>query len=316
MMNYTQALEQIQQLKIGNSFSDMEGLCEEIGIDNVIFIPKDYEYDLISAYVEAILKEHKFHVGRYTEYALNSPLGRILFDKKAISQKDFAKYTENVIDEGIYVEELYIKVALLYFKDKNLDFVILPSDKEKDFEKIEEKFRERVITELDKTSGDVAVELLRDKQVDLKANLIEKAINKCNKDGKFELLKKRPYYIADGADDEKSVRILMGKLQYYYPENNYIFIVGTCKKNYERLVRESALMASHIITVTPPENLSAIQAMELAKEYLKLNPNITNASGMEEALEIAGILADKETVVVAFGSHLIIEKFRQQIKKK
>ena len=87
------------------------------------------------------------------------------------------------------------------------------------------------------------------------------------------------------------------------------------KDGYEEIVKESALMAQQIITVTPFECRDALPALELAGEFGKLNPNITSASSMEEAIEIASILADKETVVVSFGTTAILSRCRDVVMK-
>ena len=105
----------------------------------------------------------------------------------------------------------------------------------------------------------------------------------------------------------------MAKLQYAYPNNPYIFIVGTMQEDYEGVVRESAMMAGQIITVTPPEQANALPSIDLAQEFGKLNPNITNVSSLEEAIEIATILADKETVIVAFGTTAILERYKNVV---
>ena len=149
----------------------------------------------------------------------------------------------------------------------------------------------------------------------LNEKLVEKALTKCKCEGHFELLKKKPYFLADGADDGESVKRLMANLQYHYPNNPYIFIVGTMKEGYEEVVKESARMARQIITVTPFECQKALNSLDLAEEFGKLNPNITNASSIEEAIEIATILADKDTVVVAFGTTAILAGYRDTVLK-
>ena len=129
------------------------------------------------------------------------------------------------------------------------------------------------------------------------------------------MLSKKPYFLADGAEDGSSVKLLMAKLQYEYPDNPYIFIVGALQDKYEEIVKESALMPQHIIAVTPQEQANALPAIELAQEYGKLNPNITTASSLEEAVEIAKLLAHKNTVIVAFGTTTILERYRNIVSK-
>ena len=318
MMNYTQVLEQTEQLKIGKKLPDTMKLCERIDCNKIIYIPESYECDAIGELIEAILKEHKYNVGRVTTYALKNPLGQILYNKKPISQKDFAKYGEKLLTQNDTLftkEEFLLRLALDYFKDKNADFLILPCDTGCEAEFLAEKLDTCAVSEKEKVCREFATTLILQKNIVLQEKTVERACQNCKYEGRFEILKKKPFYIADGADDEKSTKLLMAKLQYHYPNNPYIFIVGMAKDSYETVVKECALAAQQIITITPPEAPNAIPGIELAQEFSKLNPNITNASSIEEAVEIASILADKDTVIVAFGTTVFLERYRQLLLK-
>ena len=61
-------------------------------------------------------------------------------------------------------------------------------------------------------------------------------------------------------------------------------------------------MAEHIITVMPPENPRALPAYELAKVASMYHSKVTSADSVEEAVEVAELLAGKEDVIIAFGS--------------
>ena len=318
MMNYTQVLEQTEQLKIGKKLPDTMKLCEKNDCNKIIYIPESYECDAIGELIEAILKEHKYNVGRFTTYALKNPLGQILYNKKPISQKDFAKYGEKLLtpnDTLFTKEELLLKLALDYFKDENADFLVLPCDTGCEAELFAEKLDSCAVSEKEKVCKELATTLILQKNIVLQEKTVERACQKCKYEGRFEILKKKPFYIADGADDEKSTKLLMAKLQYHYPNNPYIFIVGMAKDSYETVVKECALAAQQIITITPPEAPNAIPGIELAQEFSKLNPNITNASSIEEAVEIASILAEKDTVIAAFGTTVFLERYRQLLLK-
>lgn len=315
MMNYAQVLEQIEQLKIGKKVG-----FEEVPFAKVLYIPKGFAYDFVGEYAEAILKEHKFSVGRLTAFAIKRPLGHILYNGKSISQKDFAKYGEIILERmsdkvDITQMEVVQEMAFELFDDKNVDFVILPCDEKANFEEYRESYLSTSVALQNEIKKEIAISFLEREGVILNEKLVEKALTKYNGEGKFELLKKKPYFLADGACEAESVKLLMARLQYYYPNNPYFFIVGTMKDGYEEIVKESALMAQQIITVTPFECRDALPALELAGEFGKLNPNITSASSIEEAIEIASILADKETVVVSFGTTAILSGYRAVVTK-
>ena len=60
--------------------------------------------------------------------------------------------------------------------------------------------------------------------------------------------------------------------------------------------------ADQIITITPPENPRALPAYELAQEIVKTHPSVTAAGSLEEAVEMARLLAGEDDVILAFGS--------------
>ena len=310
MMNYAQVLEQIEQLKIGKMN------LKDFTYKRILYIPEGYSYDFVGEYVETILKEHKFSVGRVTSFAMKSPVGHILFNGKTISQKDFAKYGEIVLARCITKMEVIQSIAYEMFVDKDVDILILPCDEKADFEEYKEIYMSTPVAQQEDKAKEIVVAFLEKVGIELKEKLIQKALGKCKGEGRFELLKKKPYFILDGACDASSVKLLMAKLQNTYPNNPYIFIVGAMKDGYEEIVKESALMAQQIITVTPFECRDALPAIQLAEEFKKLNPNITSVSSMEEAIEIASILAAKDTVVVCFGTTAILSGCRDVVMKE
>ncbi len=313
MMNYAQITEQIEQLKIGKKAIDVEKILkkfsethENIKKVKVLYIPDAYERDSVGEYLEAILKEYNFSVGRFTSFAIKRPCGHILLNGKSISQKEFARMGEMVLgySEKYTQMEFVLLTALHYFSEKKCDYIILPVSYD-NMGEVEQP------THNENQNMDMAVQILEQQGVELTEKRVSKAIQKCKCEGRFEILKSKPYFIADGADNEVAVKILMAKLQYHFPDNPYIFIVGCLQGEYQGIVRTSASLAQQIITITPPEIQNALPGIELAEEFSKLNPNITNASSIEEAVEIAGIFAEKTAVVVAFGTTAIIDKYKK-----
>lgn len=318
MMNYAQVTEQMEQLKLGKIKLDTEQILEKFfkirddeKFPEIIYIPSTYEKDSIGEYLEAILREHKFTVGRFTSFAIKRPCGHILLNGKSISQKEFAHFGEEVLKTGekSTQEEVVFWIALYCFAEKKYDYIILPAESSS-MTKNEQPLKNET------QNIEFAMHMLKKMGLDLKEKVIQKALQKCKCEGRFEILKSKPYFIADGADNEASVKILMANLQYTYPNNPYIFIVGCLQGDYEGIVKESALMAQHIITITLPDIQNAVPGLELAEEYRKLNPNITNISSMEEAVEIAGIFAEKNTVIAVFGTTAIIDKLKRVLQGK
>ena len=75
-------------------------------------------------------------------------------------------------------------------------------------------------------------------------------------------------------------------------------------KEYDKVIRNTYELAEHIITVTPPLTDRALHGYELAQAVREYHDSVTVADSVQEAVEIAYLLAgrDKDCVVIAFGS--------------
>lgn len=123
--------------------------------------------------------------------------------------------------------------------------------------------------------------------------------------GRFQVIGKKPLFIADGAHNEDASRKLAESIRNYYPDRRIIFIMGMLRdKEYDKVIRNTFELAEHIITVTPPIKERALSAYDLAQAVQEYHNSVTVADSVQEAVEIAYLLAgeDKETVIVAFGS--------------
>lgn len=123
--------------------------------------------------------------------------------------------------------------------------------------------------------------------------------------GRFDVIGKKPLFIADGAHNEDASKRLAESIRFYFTDRRIIFIMGMLQdKEYDKVIRNTYELAQHIITVTPPVRDRALHAYELAQAVREYHGSVTVADSVQEAVEIAYLLAgqDKETVVIAFGS--------------
>ena len=121
--------------------------------------------------------------------------------------------------------------------------------------------------------------------------------------GRFTVLGKKPYFIADGAHNEDAAKRLAESLEFYFTNKRIIYIMGVLKdKEYGKIIDLTHSLADQIITVTPPNTARALPAYLLAQEVAKVHPDVTAADSLEEAVEMSRLLAGKEDVIVAFGS--------------
>ena len=138
-------------------------------------------------------------------------------------------------------------------------------------------------------------------------DISEKHIRKGLKDtwlpARFSVLSKKPLIISDGAHNEGAAIRLAQSMDEYLNGKPMVFIMGMLRdKECEKVVALTAPKAVAIVTLTPPENPRALEAVELAKMAGKYCTNVTTADSVEEAVEIAKILAGDKCIIVAFGS--------------
>lgn len=121
--------------------------------------------------------------------------------------------------------------------------------------------------------------------------------------GRFTVASKRPYFILDGAHNEDAARRLAQSLELYFPGRRIIYIMGMLRdKEYEKVIALTHGLADHIITVAAPGNPRALSSCELASAVARVHQKVTAADSLEEAAELARLLAGTRDVIVAFGS--------------
>ncbi len=121
--------------------------------------------------------------------------------------------------------------------------------------------------------------------------------------GRFAVLAKRPYFIIDGAHNPEGAQKLRESVIFYFTNKKIITIMGVMKdKEYEKIAELTADLARQVITVAAPGSGRALPAYELAGVVRNYNPNVTAADSLEEAVEMSYLLADKDSVILAFGS--------------
>lgn len=162
-----------------------------------------------------------------------------------------------------------------------------------------------------------ALMMLQESGLKLKEEKIRKGFLESVWPARFEILSKKPYIIADGAHNEDAVKKLMETMRFYFTNQRIIYIMGVLKdKDYTSMIQESVPMAEFIFTVTSPNKERALPAFELAKQIREYNPNVTAADSVEEALEMASLMAGEDGVVLAFGSLSYMGKLRACFGKR
>ena len=93
-------------------------------------------------------------------------------------------------------------------------------------------------------------------------------------------------------------------------------------KEYDKVIENTCDLCEHVITVTAHNKTRALSAFDLALSVKKVNPTVTTADSVDEAVELAYMLSDKDSAVIAFGSlsylfqvKKAVDKYKDKVKE-
>ena len=165
-----------------------------------------------------------------------------------------------------------------------------------------------------------AVYKLTQQGYDISEKSIRKGLKNTVWKGRFTVVSRRPLFIMDGAHNEDAARRLRESVVRYLKNKPLIFIIGVLKdKEYDAILHHMLDLASFVITLTPPDNPRALPAMDLAEAARKYHQNVTTADSVEEAVEMAMVLAGEDKpkcAIVAFGSLSYLDRLQKTVENK
>jgi dihydrofolate synthase / folylpolyglutamate synthase len=159
------------------------------------------------------------------------------------------------------------------------------------------------------------IEVLQSLGYQISQAAIQEGLVQAKWNGRFEILAEKPYFIIDGAHNEDAALHLKKTLQHYFSKYKLIYIVGVlADKDYGKILELMAPLAYQIITVTPG-NERALASSQLAIEAKKYcNCSVIDAQTVPNAINIAYDSADKEDVILAFGSLSYLSEVKAEVK--
>lgn len=133
--------------------------------------------------------------------------------------------------------------------------------------------------------------------------------------GRFQVIGKKPCFIADGAHNRDGARRLAESLRFYFTNKRILYIIGILRdKEQDEILKNTCFLADQVLTVpTPGER--GMSSYELACMVRDYQPAVTALDSVQEAVEMAYLLADKDTVVVAFGSLSYLGALIKEVEK-
>lgn len=120
--------------------------------------------------------------------------------------------------------------------------------------------------------------------------------------GRFQVLLKKPVLIADGAHNRDGAAKLAESIRFYFTNRRIIYIIGMLRdKEQDEILKVTCPLAGQVLTV-PTRGERGMPSYELACIASQYHKQVTALDSVQEAVELALLMADKDTVVVAFGS--------------
>ena len=148
-----------------------------------------------------------------------------------------------------------------------------------------------------------AVEALRKLGYALSEEQVRTGMKRATWRGRFSVIHKNPVVVIDGAHNPAAATVLRASLETYFKGKKLYYIFGVfADKDYEKVIEITAPLAEQIITVQTPDNPRALPAEELKCAVEKVNPKVSSAKNIEEAVKRTMDVVKKEDVIVAFGS--------------
>ncbi|MEN6465385.1 MAG: folylpolyglutamate synthase/dihydrofolate synthase family protein [Syntrophaceae bacterium] len=156
-----------------------------------------------------------------------------------------------------------------------------------------------------------AVEVLGAKGAEISDEQVSRGIENTRWEGRLEVLRERPFVIADGAHNPAGITALLKAIPANFKYRKLIFILGVLRdKNYRAMFRKIFQMADHII-LTRPDTGRGLEPELFGAD----SPKVTMRSSPREALQMALSMAGPRDLICATGSLYLIADIRELINK-
>lgn len=233
---------------------------------------------------------------------LGDTLEKIAAEKAGIIKKGVPVVSaeQDVIVSKILEDKCRAENAPLYYADKTQ--IVNANLSGIEFECGEYRLKTSMCGAYQCANASVAVKcalVLREIGYKITDNDIKSGIECARWQGRFEVLRNNPPFIADGAHNPDGAQRLAESIRLYFKDKKPCFVFGVFRdKDYEKIAQLTAPLASCIYTVTPP-TARGLDAKALCDAVKKYNNRCISCESVEQAVRLA---AECEDGAVCFGS--------------
>jgi dihydrofolate synthase/folylpolyglutamate synthase len=155
------------------------------------------------------------------------------------------------------------------------------------------------------------VEELRTQGYRISDNAVRDGLRKTRFPGRFEVLRREPDVIIDGAHTPEGMRLLKSTLRQIYPGIKPYMLLGMLRdKNYEALIKIIAPIAREVVCV-PPQGNRVLNPEELAEQVRACGVPAAASEDITKGFQLLLEKASKKDVIVAAGSLYMIGPVRR-----
>ncbi|MGB6066475.1 MAG: folylpolyglutamate synthase/dihydrofolate synthase family protein [Desulfomonilaceae bacterium] len=156
-----------------------------------------------------------------------------------------------------------------------------------------------------------AIEQLRAQGYRISDSSVREGLRKTRFPGRFEVLRRQPDVVIDGAHTPEGMRLLKSTLKQVYPGNKPYMLLGMLRdKNYETLIEIIAPLAREVVCV-PPQSDRALEPERLAERVRFRGVPATAHEDITEGFKLLLKEVSDRDVIVAAGSLYMIGPVRR-----
>ncbi len=151
-----------------------------------------------------------------------------------------------------------------------------------------------------------ALEVLASQGFAVSAADIAKGLAQVNWPGRFQIVRRNPLVVIDGAHNVASIRRLVSNIQEYFPGKRILLVFGTSSdKDIPGIVSELAYLSPKVI-LTQASHSRAAPLGTLAAEFHKQGMEPETGASVSQAISRALSLADSADVICVTGSLFVV----------
>lgn len=161
----------------------------------------------------------------------------------------------------------------------------------------------------------ITLELLRKQmKINVERSKLYAGLKKAIQIGRFEVLKKNPYIIIDGAHNEDGAEAFKKTVEAFLPDKKILMVIGMLEdKDYNKILDHFTQVTDYFVA-TEPDNPRKLNAETLGKLLEERGKNCTVISDPIAACEYAVSIKDEFDAVLVAGSLYLIGQIRRMLR--